>query len=71
MKCQEQVLFYSGGSRPSDGGGGVGGWGRSQKHLFLAFRASVRLEIRRKGVGGGGGGGTGPLPWILHCLMYS
>ena len=24
VKCQEQVVFYSGGSRPSDGGGGGG-----------------------------------------------
>ena len=61
MKCQEQVVFYSGGSRPSDGGRGGGGWGRSQKHLFSAFRASVSSRNKAKG-GGRGGGGPGPFP---------
>ena len=27
VKCQEQVVYYSGGSRPSDGGLGGGGGG--------------------------------------------
>ena len=60
MKCQEQVVFYSGGSRPSDGGvEGVGGWERSQKHLFSAFQASVSSRNKAKG-GGRGGGGASP-----------
>ena len=60
VKCQEQVVFYSGGSRPSDGGG-------LKNICFRPFGPQFRLEIRRKGVGGG----VGPLPWIRHCLMYS
>ena len=57
MKCQEQVVFYSGGSRPSDGGaGGGGGWGGLKNICFRPFGPQFRLEIRRKGVGGVGGG---------------
>ena len=54
------MVFYSGGSRPSDGGvEGGGGWGRSQKHLFSAFRASVSSRNKAK-EGGKGGGGPSP-----------
>ena len=58
MKCQEQVVFYSGGSRPSDGGGD------GLKNIcFRPFGPQFRLEIRQNGVGGvGGGGGAGPSP---------
>ena len=55
MKCQKQVVFYSGGSRPSDWGGGGGG---SQKNLFSVLRASVSSRYKAKG--GGRGGGRGP-----------
>ena len=58
-------MFYSGGSRPSDGGGGGG---RSQKNLFSALRVSVSSRNKAKGGGRWGGGG---LPCIRHCLMYS
>ena len=63
VKSQEQVVFYSGGSRPSDGGGGggVGGWGGLKNICFRPFGPQFRLEIRRKGVGGVGGG-PGPSP---------
>ena len=55
MKCQEQVVFYSGGSRHSGGGEGGGG-GRSQKNLFSSINR-----------GKGGRGRGGPLPWArLH-----
>ena len=69
------MVFYSGGSRPSDNGVGRGGGqphpkitgrGRSQKSCFWPFEPQFRQEIRGKG-----GGGAGPLPWIRHCLMYS
>ena len=50
MKSQEQVVFYSGGSRPSDRGGGGG----LKNICFRPFGPQFRLEIRQKGVGGGG-----------------
>ena len=62
------MVFYSGGSRPSDGGGGGGG---GLKNIcFRPFVPQFRLEIRRKGAGGVGGG-AGPLFWIRQCLMFS
>ena len=57
VKCQEQGVFYSGGSRLSDGGGGGG----LKNICFRPFGPQFRLEIRRKGVGGVGGG-PGPSP---------
>ena len=51
------MVFYSGGSRPSDGGGG------GLKNIcFRPFGPQFRLEIRRKGVGGGGEVGPGLSP---------
>ena len=59
------MVFYSGGSRPSDGGG-VGGWvgGGGLKNIcFQLFGPQFRLEVRRKAKGGGReGGGVGPSP---------
>ena len=67
-------VVFSGGSRPSDKGGGRGGWGgghldpeirgrtRSPKKFFSVLRAS--FWSTNKGWGGGGWGG--PFPWIRH-----
>ena len=60
MKCQEQVVFYSGGSKPSDGG--ERGGGGLQKNLFSTLRASVSSRNKAKGSGRGGGGEPGPYP---------
>ena len=68
VKCQEQVVFYSG--MDPDLQMGVGGGGGLKNICFRPFGPQFRLEIRRKGMGGGGGG-AGPLPWIRRCLMYS
>ena len=61
-------LYNSGGSRPSDNGGGGGhpdpeirGAGAVSKNFFSALRASVWPKKR------GGGKGGGLLPWIRHC----
>ena len=62
------MVFYSGGSRPSDGGGG------GLKNIcFRPFGPQFRLEIRRKGVGGGGGAPL-VLPLFnvfINCLQLS
>ena len=69
MKCQKQVVFYSGGSRPSDWGGGGGGL---KKICFRSFGPQFRLDIRRKGVGGGGGGRGPPLdPPLFSAFIIS
>ena len=63
MKCQEQVVFYSGGSRPSDGGrGGGGGAGGGLKNIFFRPEGETGWE--------GWEGVARPLPCIRHCLMY-
>ena len=70
------MVFSSGGSRPSDGGGG-GGVGRSQKHLFSAFRALVLSRNKGKGDGRGGGGEAAPpldpplFNVFINCLRLS
>ena len=64
----KKVKCHSGGSRPSDKGGGGGhphpgireGW--SQKKLFSALRASVWSKSKR------GTGPSRPLPWIRHYI---
>ena len=73
------MVFYSGGSRPSDNGGEDGGHpdpelsggrGGLQNIFFRPFGPQFRQKIRGMG-GRGGGGERGQLPWIRHCLMYS
>ena len=56
VKCQEEVVFYSGRSRPSDGG--EGGGGVVSKKFFSALQASV--SSRNKAKVGGRGGGPSP-----------
>ena len=74
MKCQEQVVFYSGGSRPSGGGWGRGGAGDGLKNIcFRPFRPQFRLEIRGKGMGGRERGRAPPLDpplfnVFINCL---
>ena len=60
------MVFYSGGSRPSDNGGEGGGHpdpelsggrGGLQNIFFRPFGPQFRQKIR--GMGGGGGGGRG------------
>ena len=58
VKCQEQVVFYSGGSRPSDNGGGEGGGGVIQTPRWGRGGAVWKFFF-------------GPSGWIRHCLMYS
>ena len=56
------MVFYSGGSRPSDGGVGGGGGGGGLKNIcFRPFGPQFRLEIRGKGMGGREMG-AGPSP---------
>ena len=52
------VFDISGGSRPSDKGGG----GRPQKNFFRSFGPHFDLKIS---------GGPGPLPWICHCYRQT
>ena len=37
-------VFYSGGSRPSDKGGGGGCWGRSPKKFFFGNSGLILVE---------------------------
>ena len=69
------MVFYSGGSRPSDNGGEGGGHpdpelsggrGGLQNIFFRPVGPQFRQEIR----GNGGEGGV-PVPRIRHRLMYS
>ena len=53
------MVYYSGGSRPSDGG--VGGGGGLKNICFRPFGPQFRLEIRGKGMGGRQMG-AGPSP---------
>ena len=66
-------LYNSGGSRPSDNGGGGGhpdpeirGAGAVSKNFFSALRASVWPKKRG---GGGEGGRTPPLDPPLHKVV--
>ena len=75
MKCQEQVVFYSG--MDPDLQMGVGGGGGLKNICFRPFGPQFRLEIRRKGMGGKGRGGWAPpldLPLFnvfINCLRLS
>ena len=65
-------VYYSGGSRPSDKGGGGGGHPDPEirgevglkKNSFSALRASAWSKNK-------GEGPHGPLPWIRHCIITS
>ena len=55
------MVYCSGGSRPSEEGGGRGGvGGQSLKKIFSALRASFWSKNKR------GVLGRPPVPWIHH-----
>ena len=66
------IGYWSGGSRPSDKGGGAGhpdpeirgGGGAVSNFIFSALRASVWAKNE------GGADPPGPLPWIPHCIVW-